>query len=88
MARQNKRQNNAELARLQRPIGSCLINLASAMVLPLLVRLVPAFAGEQSTGCATAVVGGGWLGRQAAGVYAAWRLVVVLVGVCEKWGEI
>ena len=58
------------------------------MGLPLLVRLVPAFAGEQSTGCATAVVGGGWLGRQAAGVYAAWRLVVVLVGVCEKWGEI
>ena len=43
------------------------------MLLPLLVRLVtsPAFAGEQSTGCATAVVGGGW-----AGVYAAWRLVV------------
>ena len=30
----------------------------------------------------------GWAGRQAAGVYAAWRLVVVLVGVCEKWGEI
>ena len=43
------------------------------MLLPLLVRLVtsPAFAGEKSTGCATAVVGGGW-----AGVYAAWRLVV------------
>ena len=43
------------------------------MLLSLLVRLVtsPAFAGEQSTGCATAVVGGGW-----AGVYAAWRLVV------------
>ena len=58
------------------------------MGLPLLVRLVPAFAGEQSISCATAVVGGGWLGRQAAGVYAAWRLVVVLVGVCEKWGEI
>lgn len=41
------------------------------MVLPLLVRLVPAFAGEQSISCATAVVGGGW-----AGIYAAWRLVV------------
>ena len=43
------------------------------MLLSLLVGLVtsPAFAGEQSAGCATAVVGGGW-----AGVYAAWRLVV------------